>query len=71
MPYIEYIGDGDNKSYKTVCDAKPYGPDIKITKVECMDHVQKRMGTHLRNLKKNLSGKKIRRWQRHWWCRFT
>ena len=48
--YVEYIGDGDSKSYKTIQEVMPYGPHINI---------QQRMGTHLRNLKKKLSGKKL------------
>lgn len=59
VKYVEYIGDGDTKSFKTVHDAMPYGPDIDIKKIECVGHVQKRMGTRLRNLKKKLSGKKL------------
>lgn len=38
-------------AYKSVGDAQPYGPDIVINKLECVGHVQKRMGTRLRNLK--------------------
>lgn len=49
--YTEYLGDGDINAYKSVCDAQPYGPDIVINKLECVGHVQKRMGTRLRNLK--------------------
>lgn len=49
--YTEYLGDGDTNAYKSVCDAQPYGPDIVINKLECVGHVQKRMGTRLRNLK--------------------
>ncbi|KYN18206.1 hypothetical protein ALC57_09489, partial [Trachymyrmex cornetzi] len=36
-------------------DVKPY-KNITVTKKECVDHVQKRMGTHLRNLKKRTKG---------------
>ena len=36
---------------KKVCDSKPYG-EKNIEKLECVGHVQKRVGTRLRNLKK-------------------
>lgn len=49
--YAYYIGDGDSKTYKSIQDAKPYG-DFPVTKKECIGHVQKRIGTRLRNLKK-------------------
>lgn len=56
LRYINYIGDGDSKSYDAVCRAKPYG-ETKINKKECIGHVQKRLGGRLRKLKKS-SGKK-------------
>ena len=59
VKYTEYIGDGDTKSFKAVHDSMPYGPHVDIKKVECVGHVQKRMGTRLRNMKKKLSGKKL------------
>jgi len=53
--YLKYIGDGDSKTYKGIVDAKPY-EDVVVEKKECIGHVQKRMGTRLRNLKKNTKG---------------
>ena len=47
--YTEYLGDGDSKSYKQVCEADPYG--LPISKLECIGHIQKRVGLKLRNLK--------------------
>jgi len=55
VKYINYIGDGDSKTYKGIVDAKPYG-DFIVAKKECIGHVQKRMGSRLRNLKKNTKG---------------
>lgn len=49
--YTEYLGNGGTNADKSVCDAQRYGPDIVINKLECVGHVQKRMGTRLRNLK--------------------
>ena len=57
--YTRFTGDGDTNAYKSVYDSKPY-PGINIEKIECVGHVQKRMGTRLRNLKKNLAGKKLK-----------
>lgn len=48
------MGDGDTKAYQEVCNQKPYGNDVEIRKVECIGHIQKRMGTRLRNLKSKI-----------------
>ena len=43
--YTDYIiGDGDTTSFKEVQASKPYG-DLLIQKLECVGHVQKRLGT--------------------------
>lgn len=57
--YTKYLGDGDSKAYKTVCDSKPYGDSVNIEKLECVGHMQKRMGTRLRKIKKEMKGKKM------------
>lgn len=59
LKYVGYIGDGDTQAYQSVVDAKPYGSDVSIRKYECVGHVQKRMGTRLRNLRKDMKGKKL------------
>lgn len=51
LRYKEYLGDGDSKGFVTAMERKPYGNDFKITKLECVGHVQKRMGSRLRRLK--------------------
>ena len=59
LRYSEFFGDGDSKSYSTVKDV--YEEDnITVVKKECVGHVQKRLGTALRKLKKEkgLGGKK-------------
>lgn len=55
---MNYIGDGDSKTHKGVVDANPY-PDVQVNKKEDIGHVQKRMGSRLRNLRKakKLGGK--------------
>lgn len=50
--FAVYIGVGDLSTFKNLLDAKPYGDDLVPVKRECVGHVQKRMGTRLRNLKK-------------------
>ncbi|KAJ4447696.1 hypothetical protein ANN_09704 [Periplaneta americana] len=56
--YINYLGDGDSKAYKAINELKPYGENVPITKLKCIGHVQKRMGTRLR-LKTSYKGKKL------------
>ncbi|XP_043286598.1 uncharacterized protein [Venturia canescens] len=51
-----YMGDGDSKTYTGIIKAQPYGDEIEIVKKECVGHVQKRMGTRLRQYKKNNPG---------------
>lgn len=49
--YKYYLGDGDSSSYGNVVARKPneaYG----IEKLECVGHIQKRIGTRLRNRRK-------------------
>ena len=55
MRYLGFVGDGDTNTFSKLCSAKPYG-DKTVNKLECVGHVQKRMGTCLRNLKKNIKG---------------
>ena len=52
----QYIGDGDSKSYSTVCASYPYGPAEFIEKEECISHVAKRMGTQLREIVRRQKG---------------
>lgn len=51
-----YVGDGDSKTYGNLIKAKPYGDDLIVAKKECVGHVQKRMGTRLRDLVKSHVG---------------
>ena len=46
--YTKYLGDGYIKAYQRVFAEKPYGPNISVTRLGCIGHVQKRMGTNLR-----------------------
>ncbi|GFV70211.1 uncharacterized protein TNCV_2553551 [Trichonephila clavipes] len=51
LKYSNYIGDGDTKTFNALSENKPYGDDYLIQKIECVGHVQKRMGTRLMKLK--------------------
>jgi hypothetical protein len=54
--YTRFIGDGDSAAYNAVCalndGAGPYAT-ATVVKEECINHVAKRMGTRLRQLKKD------------------
>ena len=58
MRYLHYIGDGDTCSFLQVCESKPYG-ELIPEKLECVGHIQKRLGTRLRKLRNDLKGKKL------------
>ena len=53
LRYVKFLGDGDSKSFSAVEDIYE---GIKVEKLECIGHVQKRVGNRLRNLKKNVKG---------------
>lgn len=55
VKYANYIGDGDSKTFKGILDCEPY-ENFTVSKKECVDHVQKRIETRLRNLKKVTKG---------------
>ncbi|XP_066599643.1 uncharacterized protein [Prorops nasuta] len=49
VKYTNYIGDGDSKTFADILKINPYGDDCPVTKNECMEHVEKRMDSLLRN----------------------
>ena len=51
--YTEFLGDGDSKAHKLIVDEAVYG-EKEVTKLECVGHVQKRLGSRLRLLKKRM-----------------
>lgn len=55
LRYTEFLGDGDSKAFALLTEESVYGDNV-IAKLECVGHVQKRMGSRLRSLKKR-SGK--------------
>ena len=42
----KYLGDGDTKSYHDAVSSKAYD-DIPLMKLECIGHIQKRVGARL------------------------
>ena len=55
LRYMQYFGDGDSKAFLSVKDI--YEPDT-ISKMECVGHYQKRVGTRVRAAKKETKGVK-------------
>lgn len=58
MRYIHFVSDGDSSAFKAVKECHngegPYGKEHVIEKWEdCTNHVAKRLGTGLRNLRKD------------------
>lgn len=50
--YKRLICDGDAKTHSLLSEEQPYSEEHSIQKVDCVGHIQKRMGTALRDLKK-------------------
>ena len=45
---IQYLGDGDSSSFKSVNVSKPY-PGVDVKKIECIGHLHKRTGISTKN----------------------
>ncbi|KAK3765046.1 hypothetical protein RRG08_023564 [Elysia crispata] len=58
LQYTNYLGDGDSKSYRQVCEADVYNGK-EINKLECCGHVQKRMGKRLMDKVAQCKGQKF------------
>ena len=57
--YDRFLGDGDSSSFKEVFESHPYKEyGVSVTKLECVGHVQKRLGTRLRNIREIYKEKK-------------
>ena len=57
--YENFIGDGDLKAFLEVVKADPYD-GFPVKKGECIGHIQKRVGSRLRKLKKEYVSKKLK-----------
>ena len=57
LVYSQYLGDGEASSLKEVVKSNLYSEfDIVPGRVECVGHVQKRLGTRLRKVLKDYKG---------------
>ncbi|GFW06159.1 uncharacterized protein TNCV_36351 [Trichonephila clavipes] len=56
---IKGQSDGDSKTFSSIAEKEPYGDSVPIEKIECVGHVQKRMGSRLRKLKALWGEKKL------------
>ena len=59
LRYTHLISDGDSKTFSLLSRLQPYGQEHPIQKLDCVGHVQKRLGTALRNLKVTYRGRKL------------
>ena len=53
LQYTQFYGDGDSKSYEKV---KTLYTDVVVENIECVGHIQKRVGDRLRKKKKEVKG---------------
>ena len=56
--YVEFLGDRDSKAYNRIVEEGVYEA-VGVSKLECVGHVQKRMGSRLRSLKKSFGKRKL------------
>ncbi|CAB3997757.1 Hypothetical predicted protein [Paramuricea clavata] len=59
LQYKDMLGDGDSATYNKIVQRKPYGDECIPKKLECIGHVQKRVGSRLRKLKSANKGLKL------------
>ena len=59
LQYKDMLGDGDSATYNKIVQRKPYGDECIPKKLECIGHVQKRVGSRLRRLKSANKGLKL------------
>ena len=58
LRFTTYIGDGDGTGFP-VCAAQTYEPGITVSKMDCVGHVEKKVGKNLKDLKNDLRSKKL------------
>ena len=59
LKYRDVLGDGDSSTYNNIVARQPYGEECIPNKMECVGHVQKRVGSRLRRLKNQNKGVKL------------
>ena len=55
LRYINYLGNGDSKSFLEISKLDIY-PQKQVKKLECVGHIQKRLGSRMRKLKSTKKG---------------
>ena len=59
LRYTTFFGDGDSNCYASVCEALKNAPTCfiyEVKKEKCVGHIQKRIGTALREYKRKMKG---------------
>ena len=59
LRYTTFVGDGESSSFGRVHLVFPYSQEHTVQKEECVGHIQKRMGTCLREFVRSNKGKKV------------
>lgn len=59
VKYTKCLGGGDSKGFEAASASKPYGDLVNMEKLECVGHVQKRLGTRLQTLKTKMKNVKL------------
>ncbi len=59
LKYKDMLGDGDSSTHSANVESKPNGEGCVPNKLECVGHVQKRVGSRLRKLKNSSKGIKL------------
>ncbi|GBN50321.1 hypothetical protein AVEN_71538-1 [Araneus ventricosus] len=59
MRYMNVLSDGESKTYQHLLELDVYGDNMKISKLGCLNHVAKRLGTGLRNKGKEWRSKGV------------
>ena len=60
LRYTTMLSDGDTKTHGRLTEVQPYGPNVKIQKEECVNHVGKRLNTALRSLRNKMGSEGVR-----------
>lgn len=55
--YVNYIGDGNCKTFLSIMKNNPYS--VPVSKTECERQIKKRIGSRLQKLKTEFKGKKL------------
>ncbi|KAJ8668048.1 hypothetical protein QAD02_009714 [Eretmocerus hayati] len=57
--FTTVLCDGDNETVKRLNDLQVYGPNVEVSKEECINHVSKRLVKGLKTLRKDWSSKGV------------